>query len=113
MFVREGIILDLTLAGQVIHTTPEHPFYVQDQGWTPAGELKPGDLLATLDGRWLPLESALDTWRLATVYNLRVADFHTYFVGSHEWGFAAWVHNRYTGFNNLTLAAKLESLSTR
>jgi hypothetical protein len=27
------------------------------------------------------------------VYNLRVADHHTYFVGSRQWGFSAWVHN--------------------
>jgi hypothetical protein len=30
---------------------------------------------------------------LTTVYNLRVADFHTYFVGSSLWGFDVWVHN--------------------
>jgi hypothetical protein len=27
------------------------------------------------------------------VYNLRVADFHTYFVGCDEWGFSVWAHN--------------------
>jgi hypothetical protein len=27
------------------------------------------------------------------VYNLRVADYRTYFVGAAEWGFAVWVHN--------------------
>ena len=61
-----------------------------------AGQETPGPQpLATLDGRWLPLEATLDTGRVETVYNLRVADFHTYFVGSREWGFAAWVHNAY------------------
>ncbi|MCZ2341084.1 MAG: HINT domain-containing protein, partial [Bacteroidales bacterium] len=29
------------------------------------------------------------------VYNLRVADWHTYFVGGEGWGWAAWVHNAY------------------
>jgi hypothetical protein len=28
--------------------------------------------------------------------NLVVADFHTYFVGSDEWGFEVWAHNVYT-----------------
>jgi len=28
-----------------------------------------------------------------TVYNLRVAEHHTYFVGSEAWGFSVWAHN--------------------
>ena len=31
--------------------------------------------------------------RDATVYNLRVADYHTYFVGDESWGFTLWAHN--------------------
>ena len=58
VFVREGLIFELTVAGRLIRTTAEHPFYVKDGGWTPAGNLVSGVLLATLDGRWLPLESA-------------------------------------------------------
>jgi hypothetical protein len=27
------------------------------------------------------------------VYNLRIAEYHTYFVGSAEWGFSVWTHN--------------------
>ena len=27
------------------------------------------------------------------VYNLRIADYHTYFVGSRDWGFSVWAHN--------------------
>ncbi|MCZ2341087.1 MAG: hypothetical protein LC104_04730, partial [Bacteroidales bacterium] len=29
--------------------------------------------------------------------NLRVADWHTYFVGGEDWGWAAWVHNQICG----------------
>jgi hypothetical protein len=29
----------------------------------------------------------------APVYNLRVADYHTYFVGRSKWGFSVWAHN--------------------
>jgi hypothetical protein len=29
------------------------------------------------------------------VYNVRVAECHTYFVGCPEWGFSAWAHNAY------------------
>jgi len=27
------------------------------------------------------------------VYNCRVAEYHTYFVGDQEWGFSIWSHN--------------------
>jgi hypothetical protein len=33
--------------------------------------------------------------RLTPVYNLRVAEDHTYFVGEAAWGFSVWVHNAY------------------
>jgi hypothetical protein len=77
---------------RVIGTTEEHPFFVKDKGWTPAGELKEGDLLRTVDG-WVPVTGLEHTGRYETVYNLKVADYHTYFVGSKEWGFAVWAHN--------------------
>lgn len=34
-----------------------------------------------------------DTGCWETVYNFRVADWHTYFVGCDEWGFSVWAHN--------------------
>jgi hypothetical protein len=44
------------------------------------------------------VEDLLDTGEYETVYNLRVADFHTYFVGCQEWGFSVWAHNSYEQF---------------
>jgi hypothetical protein len=29
------------------------------------------------------------------VYNCRVAEYHTYFVGDEGWGFSVWAHNSY------------------
>jgi hypothetical protein len=55
--------------------------------------LKPGDLLPGHDGRWVSVEEVVDTGEWETVYNLQVADHHTYFVGSEEWGFSVWAHN--------------------
>jgi len=81
----------------VIRTTPEHPFWVRGRGWVPAGELKLGELLSSHDGQWVAVEDLLDTGEWETVYNLRVADYHTYFVGSREWQFSAWAHNLYGG----------------
>ena len=39
------------------------------------------------------VEEVADTGELATVYHLRIADFHTYFVGEESWGFSVWAHN--------------------
>jgi intein/homing endonuclease len=83
------------VAGQVIRTTAEHPFYVKDHGWTAAGELRVGDLLASHDSQWVPVEDLLNTGQTETVYNLRVTNYRTYFVGGREWGFSVWVHNLY------------------
>ncbi|MBY0456593.1 MAG: hypothetical protein K2V38_04595, partial [Gemmataceae bacterium] len=79
--------------GELIRTTPEHPFWVEGTGWTPAGELREGDRLATLSGEWVPLAEVYDTDQWEPVYNVRVADWHTYFVGDEGWGFSAWAHN--------------------
>jgi Pretoxin HINT domain len=94
-FERTGCILHLHAGGEVIRTTPEHPFYVEDQGWTAAGSLKPGDRLATLSGEWAAVEEVFDTELYEEVYNLRVEEHHTYFVGDENWGWAAWAHNAY------------------
>jgi hypothetical protein len=93
VFVRTGRVLHLHLGGQVIRTTPEHPFWVKEAGWRPAGLLKRGDLLSSHEGGWVAVEEAYDTGEYETVYNLRVADWHTYFVGGEDWGFSVWAHN--------------------
>jgi hypothetical protein len=79
---------------RVIRTTQEHPFFVMGKGWTPVGEIRPGDMIRTEDG-WVPVQDVRDTGQWEKVYNLRVEDYHTYFVGAPEWGFAVWAHNTY------------------
>src|SRR5439155_1692868 len=34
-----------------------------------------------------------DGGEVTTVYNIRIYEYHTYFVGSRSWGFSVWVHN--------------------
>lgn len=46
--------------------------------------------------QWLQVDSVASTGVCSTVYNIRVVDWHTYFVGGANWGFAVWVHNSYT-----------------
>jgi hypothetical protein len=93
VFVGEGLVWNLHVDGQVIQTTAEHPFYVKDRGWLPTNRLRVGDHLATEDGRWAQVEDLLDTGEWAALYNFRVADHHTYFVGCDAWGFSVWAHN--------------------
>jgi hypothetical protein len=93
-FVRTSVVMDLVVHGQSIKTTAEHPFYVPAQGkFVAAGELQVGEQLVGHDGKLVQIESIGSTGEVTTVYNLRVADFHTYFVGGGLWGFDVWVHN--------------------
>jgi hypothetical protein len=93
VFVRVGPLLNLYVQGRLIRTSGEHPFYVRGKGWTPANELSRGDWLETSQGEWVPVEGVEDANEVATVYNLRVSEHHTYFVGDAEWGFDVWAHN--------------------
>ena len=90
-FVRHtDATLALTVAGgEVIETTAEHPFYVENQGFTPAGELGIGTNIVTRAGPSLRLHATASHRHQSTVYNLEVEDFHTYFVGKAK----LWVHN--------------------
>lgn len=88
-------VLELHVGGRRIETTAEHPFYVFGEGWVRAQELQPGDGLLGLDDAVTVVDDVAKTERTATVYNLRVADDHTYFVGARDWGFSIWVHNAY------------------
>jgi hypothetical protein len=71
-----------------IEVTGEHPFWVTERGWVVARALHPGDLLSTSTSDVLEVVESAEG-RRATVYNVEVADFHTYFAGDD----GAWVHN--------------------
>jgi hypothetical protein len=81
---------------QTIFTTSEHPFYCPQDGWIESRDLKVGDELHQSDGGASIIIGTRSERhpRGITVYNLRVADSHTYFV--REGGTFAepiWVHN--------------------
>ena len=92
-FVRVAHILEIHVGGQIIETTAEHPFYVRKLGWRCAHQLEAGDELNSHDGQWIAVQEVVDREKISTVYNLRVADYHTYFVGSRQWSFSVWAHN--------------------
>jgi hypothetical protein len=96
LFELAAPILELRLGGQTIETTAEHPFYVAEKGWVRAEKLEAGDQLVGHDDQLTTIESVTTMERHETVYNVRVAYDHTYFVGDEDWGFSVWVHNAYS-----------------
>ncbi len=94
VFVRFGAVWRLEVGGRDVFTTPEHPFFEAAKGWVPCQELAVGDRLLCRDGSWVAVGAVEDTGRWETVYNFRIAEDHTYFVGCPEWGFGVWAHNQ-------------------
>ena len=92
-FVREsGELVHITVNGEEITTTPTHPFYVPQKGWTDAIRLRAGDRLQLLNGEYVVIEQVQHEILEApvTVYNFEVEEFHTYYVSNA----AVLVHNR-------------------
>jgi len=73
-------LLDVRVAGKDIFVTAEHPFWTLNRGWTTAQTLCAGDELLTPDGRALPVYSISLVPGKVPVYNMLVADLHTYYV---------------------------------
>lgn len=76
-------LVDITVAGGgKLASTAGHKFYVVDRGWTLVSDLRVGDRLRTPDGSVRAVTALQDRSRLAprTVYDLTVADLHTFFV---------------------------------
>ena len=70
-----------------IITTPAHPFWVHEvQDYVSAEDLRPGQHLADVEGRLHQVVASIastQTDSAVEVYNLEVAERHTYFVISH------------------------------
>jgi hypothetical protein len=113
VFARGSLLWRLQAGGRDIGTTAEHPFYVKGKGWTPVNRLAVGDLLLCEDGLWVYVDAVEATAEWAKVYNLRVSDFHTYFVGTEEWGFAVWAHNAVCTPNDVQTAIEKGTNYTR
>ncbi|MCU0683870.1 MAG: polymorphic toxin-type HINT domain-containing protein [Polyangiaceae bacterium] len=87
-------LVDVELRGpdgqsEVIRSTPEHPYWSTLRGWVEAANLQPGETLQSASGQQLWARAVVPLSAEAKVYNLEVAQAHTYFVGEHQ----ALVHN--------------------
>ncbi len=81
----------VTIDGEDIETTAEHPFYDEDGEQVEAKDLKEGDELTTADGDTATVDSVecVHHDEPVTVYNFAVMEDHTFFVGEH----GVLVHN--------------------
>jgi len=79
-------VIDLEVAGDVVTTTANHPFWdATDQRFEPAAELDRGDQVQSADGRRSTIGGLKTaTTHRATAYNLSVEGIHTYHVGADE-----------------------------
>ena len=76
-------LVHVSANGESITCTPEHPFYSPVKGWLAAIQLRAGDILVTVNGKYVIVEKIQHEILEAPVqvYNFEVTDFHTYFVG--------------------------------
>ncbi len=91
-FVNEtNELVHIKVSGEEIISTPTHPFWVPQKGWTDAIQLRAGDRLQLLNGEYVIVEQVQHEILEApvTVYNFEVEDFHTYYVSDS----AILVHN--------------------
>ena len=85
----DPVVVELTIDGELVETTPEHPFFIEGEGWVPAGELLLGDSVRSTGGKGT-IEAVVTVAQPQVMYNLTVAEAHTFFVGDGQW----LVHNQ-------------------
>ncbi len=83
--------IHVTVNGEEITCTPNHPFYSPVKGWTSACKLRAGDVLVTLNGEYVVVEQVqhelLESPEIT--YNFEVEVFHSYYAGA-----GVLTHNR-------------------
>jgi RHS repeat-associated protein len=83
---RDNDLVDLEVSGPdgkavTIHTTSHHPFWdATTHSWVEAGRLTPGHTLKSADNSQVTLTRVVSRPGEADMYNLTVADLHTYYV---------------------------------
>lgn len=82
-------VVYLTIEGEVVITTPEHPFYTSEGEWVDAAELEVGDEIRTAAWTTGTVETVYTVTQPQQMYNFTVGIAHTYFVGDSSW----LVHN--------------------
>ena len=79
-------LVHVTVNGEEIICTNEHPFYSPVKGWTAACQLRAGDILVLVNGEYVVVEKVQHELLESPVatYNFEVQDFHTYYIGEQS-----------------------------
>jgi uncharacterized protein YchJ len=75
-------LVHLQIENETIRATAGHPFWVIGQGWTAAGELKPG-MMIHAQSKPCAVIAVTKEEKLVKTFNLIVDENHSYFVGDH------------------------------
>jgi hypothetical protein len=82
---------------EVLHTNQKHPFLTKEKGFLPVGQIMLGMHILEADGQY----GVVTGWKMvpgtSVMYNLEVAQDHTYTVGIGQWV----VHNATCPVKNL------------
>ncbi len=78
---RDLMVEHVTIDGERLTTTQEHPFYTRELGWMKAGNLWKGAHLRKVDGSYGKVELVPFTHAPQSMYNLTVDEAHTFYVG--------------------------------
>lgn len=104
-------LINLTMKGKRIQSTIEHPFWIEGKGYVEAEELEIGDKIVCFAEENIRIEEVEKIEIFLSedsivVYNLRIAEWHTYFVGE----LGIWVHNATNNYQDTidALVAKLK-----
>ncbi len=73
------------LAEELIHTTSEHPFLTQEEGFVAAGRLQVGMHVLRADGTFGVVIKVSAISGSSLMYNLEIAQDHTFTVGNDQW----------------------------
>jgi RHS repeat-associated protein len=74
-----------TQKSEVIHTNERHPFLTKEKGFIPVSQLKPGVHVMQADGSYGVVAKLVVVPGAMWMYNLTVAQDHTYAVGTDQW----------------------------
>src|SRR5579883_956446 len=74
-----------TQKSEVIHTNEKHPFLTKEKGFVPVSQLKPGMHVRQADGSYGVVTKLVIVPGAMWMYNLTVAQDHTYTVGTARW----------------------------
>ena len=78
-------LVQLVVNGEEIKTTSSHLFFTDSGWWKSAKNIKVGDRILTAEGELKEVTATgiVELEEAVRIYNLNVADFHTYFVGTN------------------------------